>query len=96
MFSLVTSFCSCLSLGSDSCIDYVNENHPGFWHLYSEALGAFPMNVDLPGLWRLSTCPLSGGAYEHSWEGHMCGGWARARRPLHVYEFSFAMAGAVF
>ena len=58
---------------SGSCIGYVGGHCVGFQHLYSEALWAFRMNVDLLGLARTWGGPISGGAYEHSWEGHIAG-----------------------
>ena len=57
MLSLITFFRLRLSfslLVSGSCIGYVDGDHVGFQHLYSEALLAFRMNVDLLGLGRSS------------------------------------------
>ena len=56
----------------------MDEHYVGFQHLYSEALWAFRINVDLLGLARTWVCPISGGAYElregHIAGLHLCGG----------------------
>lgn len=102
MLSLVISFCSRLSFSlliSGSCIGHVDGDYVGSQHLYSEALRTFRLNVDLPVLRR--SCPISGGAYEHFKGRAYCRTasvrrWARARRPLHVYEFLLQWLVEVF
>jgi hypothetical protein len=86
-----------------SCIGYVDGNYVGSQHLYSEALWAFRMNVDLPGLRRWPDSLIFSDAYQHfSGErginayGYVYGAGHECGVGFHVYNVPFALAGAVF
>ena len=99
------SFHSCLSFSGacGSCIGCVDGIMSASSICTARRFGRFSTNVDLLGSGGrqvVSSLPVHisivfRGEEEMMHQGICMCRWARARRPLHVYEFSFAMGGLV-